>query len=189
MALHQLRGPAFAQSTTRFSSETWYFCTVLAQRGPELHLFGLPPTINGPLHAQPKYHTPITLPADKDSTEFTITVPNFVPPGTYSFFVSGLGTVNYKRNPEKLAPAETRLAAVEKIVKENDARLTAARTAQAAAAKALTDVQTAKQDPKAATQAKLAADQALVDADKKAGKMAFAVSQRVGEKAPAKSKR
>ena len=25
-------GPAFAQSTTRFGTETWYFCTVLAQR-------------------------------------------------------------------------------------------------------------------------------------------------------------
>jgi hypothetical protein len=32
MALYQFWGPAFAQSATRFGTETWYFCTVLAQR-------------------------------------------------------------------------------------------------------------------------------------------------------------
>ena len=32
-------------------------------------------------------------------------------------------------------------------------------------------------------------DHVVVDADKKAGKMIFEVSQRVGEKAPAKAKR
>ncbi len=134
----------------------------------ELMTYGLPPTIYGPLHAQPKYHTPITLPANQDATEFTITVPNHVPPGTYSFFLSGVGTVNYKRNPEKLQAAETRLAAVEKIAKDNEDRLAAARTTQTAAAKALADSQAAKQDATAAAQAKLAADQALAAADKKA---------------------
>jgi hypothetical protein len=134
----------------------------------ELATYGLPPTINGPLHQQPKYHLPITIPADKDTAEFTVTVPNHSPPGTYTFFVSGLGTVSYARNPEKVPPAEQRLAAIEKIVKENEVRLAAAQTAQAAAAKTLADVVAAKQDPKAANEAKLAADQALAAADKKA---------------------
>jgi hypothetical protein len=137
-------------------------------RGPlELFVYGLPPTTYGPLHAQPKYHTPIRLLADKEAAEFTITVPNHVPPGTYSFFLSGVGTVNYARNPEKLAAATTRLAAIEKIAAANEARLAAARQTQTAAAKALADAQAAKQDAKAATQAKAAADQAVALADQK----------------------
>jgi hypothetical protein len=134
----------------------------------ELFVYGLPPTIYGPLHAQPKYHTPITLPADKDAADFTITVPNHVPPGTYSFFLSGLGTVKYARNPEQLREAETRLAAIEKIVAENEVRLKAALKVQAAAAKALLDAQTAKQDTKKAAAAKVTADKAVAEADAKA---------------------
>ena len=67
----------------------------------ELFTYGLPPSTSGPLHAQPKYHKPITLPAGKDATEFTITVPGYVPPGTYSFFLSGVGTVSYARERGK----------------------------------------------------------------------------------------
>lgn len=134
----------------------------------ELFTYGLPPTTNGPLHAQPKYHTPIMLPANQDTAEFTITVPNYVPPGTYSFFVSGVGTVSYARNPEKLQSAETRLAAIEKIVADNDARLKATLAAQAAAAKALSDAQTAKKDTKTATAAKAAADKVVAEADQRA---------------------
>jgi hypothetical protein len=134
----------------------------------ELFVYGLPPTLHGPLHAQPKYHTPITLPADKDTTEFTITVPNHVPPGNYTFFLSGVGTVSYQRNPEQLREAEKRLAAIEKIVAENEVRLKAALAAQAAAGKVLADAQAAKQDTKKANEAKLAADRSVAEADQKA---------------------
>lgn len=137
-------------------------------QGPlDLFVFGLPPTINGPMHAQPKYHTPITLPANQPTSEFTITVPNYVPPGTYSFFLSGVGTVSYARNPEKLKAQEDRLAAIETIVKENEAKLKAAMEAQAAAAKALADAQAAQKDVKALTEAKAAADKALAAVDQK----------------------
>jgi hypothetical protein len=111
---------------------------------------------------------PITVPADKDTTEFTITVPNYVPPGTYTFFVSGVGTVSYARNPEKLLAEEARLAAIEKIVAENEARLKAALATQSAATKALTDAQTAKKDTKALAEAKAAADKVVAEADAKA---------------------
>jgi hypothetical protein len=138
-------------------------------RGPlELFTYGLPPSTSGPLHAQPKYHKPITLPADKDTVDFTITVPNYVPPGSYTFFLSGLGTVNYARNPEKLKAAETRLAAIEKLVAENDVQLKAALLIQAAAAKSLADSQTAKGDTKNALAAKAAADKGVAQADQKA---------------------
>jgi hypothetical protein len=133
----------------------------------ELFAYGLPPTSNGPLHAQPKYHKPITLPADREAADFTITVPSFVPPGTYSFFLTGVGTVSWAKNPEKLKAAETRLAAVEKIVAEN-ARLKSALQAQAAAAKALANAQAAKGDVKNALAAKAAADRAVAEADQKA---------------------
>ena len=122
----------------------------------------------GPLHAQPKYHTPITLPANQDGTDFTLTIPNHVPPGTYSFLVSGLGTVNYARSPEQLQAAETRLVAIEKIVAANDVRLKAALAAKAAAAKALADMQAAKQDTKAAIAARTAAEKTAAEADRKA---------------------
>jgi len=134
----------------------------------ELFVYGLPPTSNGPMHAQPKYHTPITLAANQESIEFKITVPNYTPPGTYSFFISGLGTVNFARDPEKLKAAEARLAAIEKIVADNDVKFKAAVAAQAAAAKAVTDAQAAKKDNKAALAAKAAADKAVADADYKA---------------------
>jgi hypothetical protein len=134
----------------------------------ELFTYGLPPTIHGPLHAQPKYHTPITLPANQETAEFAVTVPNHVPAGTYSFFVSGVGTVNYTRGPEKLRAAEARFAAIEKIIAENDARLKAAVKTQADATKALADVQAAKQDTKAAAAAKTNADTAAAEADRKA---------------------
>jgi Bacterial pre-peptidase C-terminal domain len=134
----------------------------------ELFAYGLPPSTSGPLHAQPKYHKPITLPANKDVTEFTITVPGYVPPGTYSFFLSGLGTVSYARNPEKLKAAETRLAVIEKIVAENDARLKTALKVQAAAAKTLADAQAAKADTKTASEAKAASDKTVAEADQKA---------------------
>jgi hypothetical protein len=138
-------------------------------RGPlDLFVYGLPPSMYGPLHAQPKYHKPITLAADKETIDFTITVPNYVPPGTYSFFLSGVGTVNWARNPEKLKPAETRLGAIEKLVAENDARLKAALQAQAAAVKALADAQAAKADTKGTNAAKAAADKAVTEADQKA---------------------
>jgi hypothetical protein len=74
----------------------------------ELFVYGLPPTTSGPLHAQPKYHAPTTIPADKDTTEFTITVPNYVPPGKYTFFVSGVGTVQYARKGSK--PADLKIS-------------------------------------------------------------------------------
>jgi hypothetical protein len=134
----------------------------------ELFVYGLPPTTNGPLHAQPKYHQPITLPADKETADFAITVPNFVPPGTYSFFLSGVGTVSWARDPEKLKAAESRLAAVEKLVAENDIRLKAALQVQSAAAKALAEVQAAKADAKVASAAKAAADKSVAEADQKA---------------------
>jgi hypothetical protein len=134
----------------------------------ELFVYGLPPTIYGPLHAQPKYHAPITVPASKDAADFTITVPTHVPPGTYSFFLSGVGTVQYARGPEQLREAEARLAAIEKIVAENDVRLKAAQKAQAAAAKELLDAQTAKRDVKKPGEAKGAADRAAAEADGKA---------------------
>ena len=138
-------------------------------QGPlDLFTFGLPPTIYGPMHAQPKYHVPTTLPANQSSQDFTITVPTNVPPGTYSFFVSGVGTVSYARDPVKLKAHEDRLAAVEKIVAENAASLKSAQEAQAAAAKALADAQAAQKDAKSLTDAKTAADQAVVAADQKA---------------------
>lgn len=133
----------------------------------DLFAFGLPPTIYGPMHAQPKYHSPITLPANQAASEFTITVPNHVPPGTYSFFVSGVGTVSYARNPEKLKAQEDRLAAIEKIAADNDSRVKAAKEAQAVAAKALADAQAAQQDVKSLTEAKAAADQALAQIDQR----------------------
>ncbi len=133
----------------------------------DLFTFSLPPTIYGPMHAQPKYHTPLTLPANQAALEFTISVPNHVPPGTYTFFVSGVGTVSYARNPEKLKAQEERLAAVEKIVADNDVRLKAAMEAQAAAAKALADAQAAQKDPKTQTEAKAAADKSLAEIDQK----------------------
>ena len=114
------------------------------------------------MHAQPKYHVPTTLPANQSSQEFTITVPMNVPPGTYSFFVSGVGTVSYARDPVKLKAQEDRLAAVEKIVAENAVSLKSAQEAQAAAAKALADAQAAQKDAKSLTDAKTAADQAVV---------------------------
>jgi hypothetical protein len=134
----------------------------------ELFAYGLPPTIYGPLHAQPKYHVPITIPANKDTAEFTITVPSHVPTGPHSFFLSGVGTVSYTRDPEKLRAAETRLAAIEKIVAENDGRLKVAVIAQAAATATLTAAQAAKQDLKAATEGKAAADKAAAEADARA---------------------
>lgn len=138
-------------------------------RGPlELFTYGLPPTTNGPLHAQPKYHKPMTLPADKDTIDFTITVPNYVPPGTYSFFLSGVGTVHWSRNPAKLKAAEARLAAIEKLVVENDTQLKSALQAQTIAAKALADAQMAKADTKSAIAAKSAADKTVAEADQKA---------------------
>ena len=138
-------------------------------QGPlDLFTFGLPPTIYGPMHAQPKYHVPTTLPANQSSQDFTITVPTNVPPGTYSFFVSGVGTVSYARDPVKLKAHEDRLAAVEKIVAENAVSLKSAQEAQAAAAKALADAQAAQKDAKSLTDAKTAADQAVVAADQKA---------------------
>jgi len=137
------------------------------QGSVELFVFGLPPTSYGPLHAQPKYHAPITLAANQTATDFTVTVPNYVPPGTYTFFVSGVGTVSYARNPAKLQEAETRLAAIEKIVAENDARLKAALEAQSTAAKALDDAQAAN-PVSTATEAKAAADKAVAEADQKA---------------------
>ena len=74
----------------------------------ELFTYGLPPSTSGPLHAQPKYNKQTIVPADKDAIDLTITVPGNVPPGTYSFFVSGVGTVSYARSPEKLKAAEMR---------------------------------------------------------------------------------
>jgi hypothetical protein len=140
-----------------------------AFRGPvELFAYGLPPTTNGPLHAQPKYHVPITIPANKDSAEFAITVPSYVTPGTYSFFLSGVGTVTYARDQAALRAAETRLAAIEKIVAENGARLKAAQKAQSAAAMALAAAQAAKQDARAAAEAKAAADKAVAEAEARA---------------------
>jgi hypothetical protein len=145
----------------------------------ELFVYGLPPTTFGPLHAQPKYHQPITVPADKNSIDFTITVPACVPAGSYSFFVSGVGTVSYARNPEKLKAAEARLVAIEKIVAANDARLKVALMTQAAAGKALTEVRAAKTDPKSAAAAKAAADKTVALADQKAKQdSAFLVSFR-----------
>lgn len=138
-------------------------------RGPiELFVYDLPATVHGPMHAQPKYHKPVTVPADKDAIDFTITVPNYVPPGTYSFFLSGVGTVNWMRSPEKLKAAEGRLAAIEKFVAENDARSKAALAAQSAAAKALADALAAKADAKNAVAAKVAADKKVSEADQKA---------------------
>lgn len=140
-------------------------------QGPlDLFVYGLPASINGPMHAQPKYHTPITIPANQDSIEFTVTIPGYVPPGTYSFFISGLGTVSYAMNPEKLVQAEGRLATIEKIVTDNDTKLKAALEIQAAAAKALADAQAANQNVPAATEAKVAADKAVSEADTKAKK-------------------
>jgi hypothetical protein len=134
----------------------------------ELFAYDLPPTTSGPLHAQPKYHTPIALPADKDTAEITLTIPVNAPPGTYSFFVSGVGAVSYARNPEKLKAAEARLPAVEKLVADNEARLKMALQSQTAAAKTLVDAQTAKADTKSALAAKAAADKAVAEADQKA---------------------
>jgi hypothetical protein len=148
--------------------------------GPiELHVFGLPPTIYGPLHAQPKYSVPTAIAADKDSAELTVTVPNGVPPGTYSFFIGAVATVSYSHNPEKLRAAEARLAAIEKVVTDNEAKLKAAIAMQTAAAKALTDAEAAKKEPKGAKEAKLAADKAVAEADQKAKQdAAFLVSFR-----------
>lgn len=134
----------------------------------ELLVYGLPPSTSGPMHAQPKYHLPQTVPANQDTIDFTLTVPGYVPAGTYTFFISGLGTVSYAANPEKLQEAEARLAAIEKIVTENDARLKTAMEAQAAAAKALAAAMAAQQNVQAATDAKTAADKAVAEADAKA---------------------
>jgi hypothetical protein len=133
----------------------------------ELFTFGLPPSIYGPMHAQPKFHAPTALPANQPAQEFTLTVPMHVPAGTYSFFVSGVGTVAFARNPEKLKAQEARLAAIEKIVAENESALKSAMAAQAAAAKALADAQSAQQDVKALAEAKAAADKALAEIDQK----------------------
>ena len=43
------------------------------------------------------------------------------PPGTHSFFLSGVGTVNYVRSPEALKAAHDRKAVVEKIVADDAA--------------------------------------------------------------------
>lgn len=133
----------------------------------DLSVYGLPATIHGPMHAQPKYHTPIDVKGDQAAAEFTIKAPNHVPPGTHSFFVSGVGTVKYAKNPERLKAAEERLTAIEKIVAEEDAQLKAAMQNQAAAAKALADAQAAQQDVKSQTEAKLGADKLVAEADAK----------------------
>lgn len=94
---------------------------------------GLPLVPGNPTHAQPKYHLPTELKADQNTTEFTITVPNYVPAGTYSFFISGTGNVSYARNPAALKAAQDRLAAVQKIVADDEAAAKAAGTATTAA--------------------------------------------------------
>jgi hypothetical protein len=76
--------------------------------------------------------------------------------------------VNYSRNPEKTKEAEARLAAIEKIVKDDEARLMVARMNQTVATKALTDAQAAKQDTKAPAEAKATADKTVAEADQKA---------------------
>lgn len=133
--------------------------------GVELFAYGLPPTIHGPLHAQPKFHTPLNIKADQNSCEMEIKVPNHVPTGTYSFFVSGVGTVPYARNPEKLQMAEQRLASAEKVLAESETSLKAAVMAQQSAGKLLSDAQSAQQDLKSPTEAKAAADKAVAEAD------------------------
>jgi hypothetical protein len=138
------------------------------QGAVELFAYGLPPSSSGPLHAQPKYHAPLAIPANQNSIEFTLTVPASQPPGTYSFFISGVGTVSYAANPEKLQESEARLVAIEKIAAENDARLKTVTAAQSAAAKSLADAQAANQNVQAATEAKAAADKAVAEADAKA---------------------
>ena len=128
--------------------------------------YGLPPTPGNPVHAQPVYYTTNEIKADQTVADFTMTVPPHVPLGTFTFFVSGVGTVNYARNPEALKVATDRKAAIEKIVADDAARvLSATAEAKAAAEKAVTAT---GDQLKAATEAKVAADKMLMDADAKA---------------------
>jgi len=100
-----------------------------------LSVHGWPLVPGTPTHAQYKFAVDTEVKADATTAEFTITVPNFVPTGTYSFFLSGTGTVSYARTSETLKAAQVRKLAVEKLVAENDARAKAALEAQATAEK------------------------------------------------------
>jgi len=136
----------------------------------ELFVYGLPPTIYGPLHAQPKYHTPIELKAEQTSIDFKIVVPNHVPAGNQSFFVSGVGTVSYARNPKKRQAAEDRLMSIDKIVATDELDLKQAQQLQADAVKALAEAQTSGQNVQVAAEAKAAADKRVAEVDARSKK-------------------
>lgn len=143
-----------------------------------LSIHGLPLVPGTPTHAQYKYAVNTEVKPDATSAEFTITVPNFVPTGTFTFFLSGTGTVNYARTSETLKAAVARKAVVEKLVADHDALAKAAVEAQTAAEKKRVDADAA--GLKAATEAKAAADKVVADATARA-KASAAVLQKLAE--------
>jgi hypothetical protein len=132
-----------------------------------LKAYGLPPTPGNVVHSQPVYYTTNEIKADQTTADFTMTVPPHAPLGTFTFFVSGVGTVNYARDPEALKASTDRKAAIEQIVADDAARvLKAMADAKTAADKVASS--TTGDELKIATEAKLAADKALTEADAQA---------------------
>ncbi|MDB5387645.1 MAG: peptidase domain protein [Planctomycetaceae bacterium] len=142
---------------------------------------GVPPIPGNPMHAQPKFHLPTEIKADQNSVELTLTVPNPAPVGTYTIFLSGMGTVSYARNPAALKAAQDRKIVVEKIVAEDDARNKAAIEAQGAAEKLRLESETARlkavEDLKAAEKALATAQANVNEAQTKANSAQAALMQ------------
>ena len=110
---------------------------------------------------------PVNVTLDDKTAEgkLEIALPANVPEGTYSFSIVGATQVNYARNPEAVAAATARKAAVDKIVAESAAAAKTATEAKAAAEKQAVAMAEAM---KKAAAAAAAADKAAQDAAAKA---------------------
>jgi hypothetical protein len=124
----------------------------------------------------------LTLDPNSSAGNLEIALPPNTPVGTYSFSVLASTQVSYSRDPEAVKAAETRKAAVDKIVGELDAANKAAAAAKAAAEKAAADMDEAAKKAQAQV---AAADKAAQDAAAKA--KAAADAKAAAEKAAAEA--
>ncbi len=118
---------------------------------------------NIPLGAQAPQ---VTIPGNKTTGEFDITLTAATPPGTYTLYLDAVAQqVPYARNPEAAAAAVERQKEVNDIKAKADAEAKTANDAKAAADKGLNDANSAVT---AAATAKTNAERALAEAQQAA---------------------
>ena len=159
----------------------------------------LPPNVKPPS---------ITLDEKTAEGKLEIALAPNTPPGTYSFSLLATTQVSYARNPEAVAEANARKAAVDKIAAELAASAKAATEAKAAAEKQAADMAAAMEKARAeaatatkaaeeaaakaraAAEAKAAADKAMAEAaaHAKAAADAKAAAEKAAAEADAKAK-